>query len=319
VIIRIVVLSVAASVVLGAGVAAADCCVGPAISMSLPYDAPLTVELKATVANDDPDHHADGDVHGLLNVAGRRVADLGTVHVVDVSPTPQAVTFWLGTDQLAAVRAAGMRAHTTRGTIHFVISNATARPSGIVSPVYAQDSFVSLTPGVHTTGPTRLSLTHRIVSGSGQRLRGSVAFTPPRAWRRTSADGASPAAFGPIAITARCNAYLLVQGVAVAAGDPRAYVDAIGGPGNTVASGRRGSPRWRVRASAATDDVTRTAAIGIARIAQHRYAGVRVDVHFDPDCAASAARSSKLIPGLTRLARDLSVHARLRRTARGPY
>jgi hypothetical protein len=313
VILRTVWLSVAAAFVLTVRAASADCCAGPPISVSLPYDAPLTAHLRAAVSNDDPDHHADGDIRGLLNIRGHRVADLGIAHVADVSPTPQAVTFSLSVSQLAAIRTAAKRARATRAVIHFVVSNATDRLTVTRARVYAEDSFVSLTAGVHTARPTKLSVGRVGVSGSGQRLRGWVAFTAPRRWRGDSVDGASPAAFGPIALVAGCRASLFVPAVAVATSHPDAYVAAVGGPGQTLAAGRHGTSEWRVRAGATRDALPAATAVGIAPIARRRYAGLRVDVRFDPGCPASAARSGGLIRGLTQVVRDMSVHARLAR------
>jgi hypothetical protein len=119
------------------------------------------------------------------------------------------------------------------------------------------------------------------------------------------------AAFGPIALDTACNAYLRVFGVALAVRDIRGYVDAAGGPGATVASGQRGTTRWRVRADSATNTFAGATAIGITRLAPHRYAGVRIYVRFDPGCPAPAALNRQLISGLTRLVRDMRVHARL--------
>jgi hypothetical protein len=292
VLIRVVVLSMTAVLMLGDGVASADCCMGPPISVVMPDDAPLAAQMKATVVNDDPDSHAGGDIAATLSVAGRRVVDLAQVHVADVSTVAQAVTYTLTAAQLAAVRAAGKRAHTTRGIVHFVISNAISRPNGSAAAPYTEATSISLVPGVHTSGPTKLSMARVGVRGVARRLRGYATVTAPFAWLRNSVSGAGVAAFGPIALDTACNAYLRVFGVALAVRDIRGYVDAAGGPGATVASGQRGTTRWRVRADSATNTFAGATAIGITRLAPHRTATRACASTFDSTPAALPPRLS---------------------------
>ena len=128
----------------------------------------------------------------------------------------------------------------------------------------------------------------------------------PAAWPRTSLDGAILATFGPVPVSAGCAAYVVAQPVLVAVRDPGAYIDRVGGLGQTV---RRG--RWfRVRAASAPFFPS-AAAVGVVRVARNRYAGARLDVSFDPECPGAAARASALDDALARIVRRVAVTLQL--------
>jgi hypothetical protein len=85
----------------------------------------------------------------------------------------------------------------------------------------------------------------------------------------------------------------------------------FGGRGSTVRAGRL----YRVRATGRDEPVPTAAAVGVVRVARHRYAGARIDVTFDPECPPASGRATRLVDALVTAVRRVTVD--LRRTAAG--
>jgi hypothetical protein len=313
---RFAAIPVLAALILGFGTdARGDCCMGPPISVGVRLNTPLTATLRPTVVNDDPDHPAEGTVHALLNVRGKRVADLGIVATV-ASTTPHEIAF----DVPASVRRRALRRAGSdrypRAVIKFVV---TARdiPSGVVSRTYGLESFVTLRPPRPTRGPTRVGMGRAVVSGSGERITGSVTLHTPRGWPQTSAPGAPIATYSPLALGASCRAHVFAQPLAIAARSATSYLDDIEiyRAGDVIARDSDGHRAWRIRATPAGYPFPSTTATALVRIARHRYAGIEMTVAFAPACPASAPRSASLVRALRHAMRTVTPHVRLAQRA----
>jgi hypothetical protein len=262
------------------------------------------------VVNDDPDRPGVGSVHAFLNVGKRRVADLGSVDTM-ATTVPREITFRVPSDVIHRARALARRKGKPwlRGVVKLVVRSRDAS-SGEPSRTYGNEGFVSLAPPVHTNRPIRIALGIGTLRGAVERLTGSLFLRVPRSWPRTSPRGSDPTTFGPLHVSG-CTAYAYAWTIGVATSDPARYVTEAGGPGETVFAGSDGRHRWRVRASTASAQLPRTAAIGISRIGRHRYAGVRMDIVFSPRCGPGAARDPELLGALRRTVRDLVVRGRV--------
>lgn len=306
-----VVCVVASCVALGFGSRArADCCTGPPIAVSLPYNTPLAPTLHAVVVNDDPDHPAVGSVRALLNVGTTRIADLGSVQTT-ASTIPHEVDFHVSAAVRARARRIARPGRHPRGIVKFVI-HARDTATGTVSPTYGVDAFITLRPPTSTRGPVRISLATTPVRGSSaEHLTGSLVLPTPRGWPQTSEAGAAPATFGPLQISARCRANIIAQPIGLATSSAATYIAQFDGSADTVASGRSGLRRWRVRATRADELYPRITAVGLTRVAPRRYGGARVDVEFSPDCPAIASRTPALLSALHQAIGTQTVRARI--------
>jgi hypothetical protein len=301
-------------VVLGFGSQArADCCVGPPIAVSLPYNTPLASTLHAVVSNDDPDHPAAGSIHAFLNVGGTRIADLGSVQTTS-STIAHEVDFHVSAAVRAKARRVARPGRHPRGIVKFVV-RAKDTSTGTVFRTYGLDAYITLRPPTPTRGPVHVNLATTSVSGAvAEHLTGSLVLPTPRGWPQTSEAGAAPATFGPLQIGARCRASIVAQPIGLATSAVATYVAQVGGVADTVASGRSGLSRWRVRATRAAELYPAITAVGLTRIARHRYGGARVDVQFSPNCPATAARSPALLGAVRHAISSETVHAHVQPT-----
>jgi hypothetical protein len=289
----------------------ADCCMGPPVWVFLPINTPLTSTLHPIVLNDDPDRPGVGSVHAYLDVARRRVADLGSVDTMATS-VPREISFRVPSD---VIRRARQLAHRPgkpwrRGVVKFVI-RARDAVADVPASTYVSEGFVSLAPAVRTRHPIRIALGIGTVRGAvRERLEGALLLRVPKSWPRTSPRGSDPTTFGPLRVGG-CTAYAYAWTIGVATSDPARYVAEAGGPGETVYAGSAGTRRWRVRATVASAQRPWATAIGIVRIGRRRYAGARFDMLFSPRCGPEAAREPQLLAALRRGVRDLVVRGRV--------
>jgi hypothetical protein len=291
--------------------AAADCCMGPPIMVGLPVNHPLSYPLRPAVFNDDPDHPADGLVRALLNVRGKRIADLGEVST-HASTVPHEIAFAVP----AAVRARALRAagaaRQPRGVVKFVI-RVRGGATGAFSRAYGMDAFVTLRPPIPTRGPTKIGLGAMRVEGSGERLQGSLLLHTPNGWPRTSAAGALLTTYDPLAMGAGCRANVYAEPLAVVTRSIRTYLRELAIASATVASGDSPRRRWRLIVTAAAGVPLGTTAAVLVPIERRRYVGVRIDVGFSPGCAPARTRDPSLISALRHAMTTLGVRARIGR------
>ena len=286
---------------------------GPPVWVYLPINTPLTSTLHPIVVNDDPDRPGVGSVRAYLNVGGRRVADLGSVDTT-ATTVPREITLRVPPHVIRRARRLARRKGKPwlRGVVKFVIRSRDAT-SGTPARTYGNEGFVSLAPAVRTSHPIRIALGIGAVRGAvRERLTGSLLLRVPKSWPRTSPRGSDPTTFGPLRVRG-CTAHAYAWTIGVATSEPARYVAEAGGPGDTVYAGSDGMRRGRVRASTPSGERPFAAAIGLARIARHRYAGVRIDIVFSPRCGPTAARDPELLAALRRSVRDLVVRGHIAR------
>jgi hypothetical protein len=172
-------------------------------------------------------------------------------------------------------------------------------------------SPITLHAPVHPTQPTAIRVARVVFNGSAQVGDGHVWLPTPSNWPRASENGATVATYGRIPIDVTCGAYLQARPALSAVKDVGAYLARIGGPDYTVRAGRY----FRVRASAA-EPVLRATAVGVLRVARNRYAGARIDVTFDPECAPEAVGARPLVDGLVHAVRGITADLRVAALAR---
>jgi hypothetical protein len=293
----------------GGASAPADVGFGPPVLARVPLNSRLTSVLRTVVVTDDPTVVIDATITAKVVAAGHQLATLGPL-AVHASGTPQRVDMPLPADAVATLRRIERRRPHAGGTVSYAVTVPSLDPTGPPTMTYAMSSRVSLHPPVHPTRPTRLAVDNGLFDGSSQTATGWVALPAPRAWPRTSIDGRRLATYGPIAVSPSCGAYLVAHPVQVAVKDPASYVNGVGGPGSTVRAGRL----YRVRATGGDQLVPTAAAVGLRRVAGHRYAGARIDATFDPGCPPASGRATRLINELATAVHHVAVH--LRSTAR---
>jgi hypothetical protein len=305
-VLRMVLVGVACGLVWNGAPAPADIGFGPPVVAGVPRNSRLTAVLRTVVVTDDPTVAIDATITAKVIGAGQELATLGP-YAAHASGMPQRVDMPLPADAVAALRRIERDAPHAAGTVSYAVTIPNLDPAGPSTLTYTMSSRVSLHRPVHATRPTRIAVNHGLFGGSGgQTATGWVSLPAPSAWPRTSIDGRRLATYGPVAVGRSCNAYLMAQPVEVAVKDPASYVNRVGGPGSTVRAGRL----YRVRATGGDEPVPTAAAVGLVRVARHRYAGARIDATFDPECAPGSGRATRLVDALVSAVRRVTVHLR---------
>jgi hypothetical protein len=133
-----------------------------------------------------------------------------------------------------------------------------------------------------------------------------VFISAPRGWLRTSTPGATTATFGPINVTPRCRATIVVWTIALTARKPLA---------DRGAAARPNAARASVVTTGTYLKDPSAQAIGVQRFARHRYAGVRINVDYQPGCPTAAAQARTLLTPLREIIGTVRVHVRRVRQA----
>jgi hypothetical protein len=305
-VLRTLLVGVACGMVWGGASASADVGFGPPVIAGVPLNSRLTAVLHTVVVTDDPAAAIDATVTAKVVGAGQQLATLGP-YAVQATGMPQRVDMPLPADAVATLRRIERDRPHAAGTVSYAVTIPNPDPAGQPTLTYTMSSRVSLHRAVHATRPTRIAVDHELFGGSGgQMATGSVSLPAPSAWPRTSIDGRPLATYGPIAVSPTCGAYLVARAVLVAVRDPASYVNRLGGPGSTVRAGRL----YRVRATGRDQPVPTAAAVGLVRVAHHRYAGARIDATFDPGCPPASGRAAPLVDALVTAVRRVTVHLR---------
>jgi hypothetical protein len=295
----------------GGASASAEVGFGPPVRAEVPRNSRLTAVLRTVVVTDDPTAAIDATITANVVGAGEQLATLGPF-AVHATGMPQRVDMALPADAVAAVRRIERDLPRAGGVVSYAVTVPNPDPAGPPTLTYAMSSRVSLHRPVHARRPTRIAVKNGAFGGSGgQTATGWVSLPAPSAWPRTSIDGRPLATYGPIAVSPTCGAYLVAHPVQVAVKHPTSYVNGVGGRGSTVRAGRL----YRVRATGRDEPVPTAAAVGVVRVARHRYAGARIDVTFDPECPPASGRATRLVDALVTAVRRVTVD--LRRTAAG--
>lgn len=281
--------------------ALADVSGGP--SVFLPLNTPLKATLHPTVAV-DVDATFEVRVTAYLRVGDQSLGRIGRFQAL-ASFTPQTVELPVAPRLLAAARAAGRRSGHRRAHVQFVLTGPGLSRT-------TNESFVSLRPPVRTTGPTPIRLGGSIAGASGV-ARGTITVATPSGWMRTSTAGASPATFTAIPLDAGCRADAIIQPAVRAVSSVEKLLAADPPRGTLVRAGRTGANRWAVLASAPASASRTVQAIGIRRLARHRYADVRLYLTLGAKCPPAAARTPALLFALQRVVSRMTARVALSR------
>ncbi|MCW3049529.1 MAG: hypothetical protein JWO74_3813 [Solirubrobacterales bacterium] len=303
-VLRVVLAGVMCGLVLGGASASAEVGFGPPVRAQVPRNSRLTAVLHTVVVTDDPTAAIDATITAKVLAAGQQLATLGPFPV-HASGIAQRVDMALPADAVAALRRIERDQRHAGGVVSYAVTVPDGDPAGPPTRTYTMSSRVSLHRPVHARRPTRMLVENGIFGGSGGQLAtGWVSLAAPQAWPRTSIDGRPLATYGPIPVGRGCGAYLVAHPVQVAVRDPTSYVNGVGGRGNTVRPGHL----YRVRATGRDEPVPSAAAVGLLRVALHRYAGARIDVTFDPECPPASGRATRLVDALATAVRGVAVH-----------
>jgi hypothetical protein len=284
---------------LGPGVARAEVGIGPPVVASVPMNSRLTDVVPTIIAPDDPSAVVDASVSATVSAGGGVVAELGPYSVVATGapkrldmPLPKAAV-----QRLQTVTAKSPHAYAT---VAYAVQQGDGT-SGLATD--HMQSTMSLFAPLIPHRPTAISVDGESFTGSATPALGTVALPAPRSWPRTSLGLRRRVTFGPIAVAGRCSAYAVAFPRLIAVEDLSSYL----GHFNRFDGARRGR-QLAVRASRVGDSYASASAVGLRKIASHRFAGVQIYLDFDPECPAEAPRTHSFLKALTGIVRDVTAH-----------
>jgi hypothetical protein len=145
-----------------------------------------------------------------------------------------------------------------------------------------------------------------------------VSFTAPWAWPRTSRDGSVLPTYGPVRLGGNCTVNILAELDLVAVRAltlPTLRTAGVGGLGQAdpVASDIGPARAWAV----VIEDPHFVKAVGLVRVARHRYAGLRVYVRLYPTCTPAASRDRALLRGVRKIVSRVAARITIRPRAGG--
>ena len=307
---RMLILGALCALLVVPGTAAAEVGIGPPVSAGVPLNSRLTGTLGTVVVTDDPTAMIDATITATVTGAGTRIAVLGP-YLVHATGKPQRVPMALPADARAALARIERDTPGATGVVTYEVTIPGAAP-GDPPFTFRERSSLILHAPAHPTHPTRLLATNGLFDGSPQLAAGTVWLPAPRVWPRTSNAGSRLATFGPVAVSAGCNANLFAQPLLRAGRDGDAVLAGVGVAGDTVRAGRG----YRVRATTADAFAASITAAGLVRVAANRWAGLRIDALLDPECPPVAARTRSFIDALARVVRGATPHLRITRLQR---
>jgi hypothetical protein len=259
------------------------------------------------VVTEDPTAVIDAQISARIAADGVPFAELGPYNV-HVTGTPARVPMPLDDTAVRALHRIEQDNPKAMGSVLYSVAITTQTPGGPRTDSYMMSSPVSLHDPVAAGAPTAVPVpADHVFAGSSQHARGTLTLPAVAGWPRTSLTGSPVPSFGPIVVGPGCNAYLVGDVVLAAVRRPSGFLATVGGPGDTVRAGNG----FRVRASEASERYLHATAAGLRRVGRHRYAGLRLDATFDPECDAAAPRTPAFLDGLAQAVRGLRAKVRL--------